>query len=107
MGVPPFEVLKSFEDGSSILHIRGELDFGTAGVLQDALTQVLEEDVAHLILNMEDVTFLDSEGVKILLQAHRKVSDRGGVMSIRNCSQFVQNVFEILGLQQYLEISVS
>ncbi|MEN6370653.1 MAG: STAS domain-containing protein [Armatimonadota bacterium] len=98
---------KSLEDNRSVLHIRGELDFGTAGVLHDALIQTMEGDVEHLILDMEDVTFLDSEGVKVLLQAHRKVSDCGGVMSIRNCSRFVQNVFEILGLQQYLEISVS
>lgn len=107
MGVPPFEVSSTREENQSILHIRGELDFGTAPVMQDSLIQVLENDVSHLILDMEDVTFLDSEGVKVLLQAHKKVRDYGGVMSIRGCSQFVQNVFEILGLQHYLDINAS
>jgi anti-anti-sigma factor len=106
LGVPPFEVSRSQDGNQSLLKLRGELDFGTAPVMQDALAELMTGDVEHLILDMQDVTFLDSEGVKVLLHAYKKVRDCGGAMSIRGCSRFVQNVFEILGLQQYLEISV-
>lgn len=106
MDNPSFEVSVDLKNDHPVVRIRGELDFGTAPVLNNMLDQVIEDDVKCLTLDMTEVTFLDSEGVKILLKAFKQISEQNGRMSVRGCNPFIMNVFEILGLRQYMEISV-
>jgi len=107
LGIPSFEVSVDWENGHPVVYMRGELDFGTAPILNNTLGQVIENNsIERLTLDMTEVTFLDSEGIKVLLKAHKQVSEQNGKMSIRGCNPFVMNVFEVLGLQQYMEISV-
>ena len=106
MGGPSFEVSVTWENRHPVLSIRGELDYGTASVLQNALRDVLQEGAEQITVDLSEVTFLDSEGVKVLLSAYRKLRDTGRTMDVRGCSRFVANVFEILGLSKYLQITI-
>lgn len=104
MEVPPFDVSVEWEDGQPIVTICGELDFATAPILQEALKDVLDKGAEHLILDFHQVTFLDSEGLKVLLLAYRLLRDRGGRIAVEGCSRFVAKTFEILGLHTYFDI---
>ena len=106
MSVPPFEVSVIWEDLAPIVHLRGELDYGTAPVLHDTFKEVIKDDVKHVTLDLSEVTFIDSEGVKILLRAYKALQARGGKLSIDGCSQFAANVFDVLGMNKYLDINV-
>lgn len=104
MDVPPFEVAISWSDGEPTVHIRGELDFATAPALHEALEEALRGHAQSLVLDFHQVTFLDSEGLKVLLQAYRELRARGGSLTVTGCSQFVAKTFEILGLDRYFDI---
>jgi stage II sporulation protein AA (anti-sigma F factor antagonist) len=102
--VPSFGVSVDWQEGQPIIHIRGEIDFATAPPLNDALESVAVEGVQHVTLDFNEVTFLDSEGLKVLLHSYRQLRDHGGDMTVTGCSKFVAKTFEILGLDRYIDI---
>jgi anti-sigma B factor antagonist len=86
------------------MHVRGELDFATAPTLEDALKNVISSGANNITLDFHEVTFLDSEGLKVLLRAYRHLRDHGGSMRVQGCSRFVARTFEILGLESQFGI---
>jgi anti-anti-sigma factor len=105
LSVPPFEVFITWEDSNPVVCVRGELDYGTAPMLREALIQAINEYPEHVSVDLSDVTFLDSEGVKVILQAYRTIRNSGGDFTVLGCSQFVERVFDILGLRNYLTVA--
>ncbi|KQX66224.1 hypothetical protein ASD06_07610 [Angustibacter sp. Root456] len=77
----------------------GELDAAT-----DELSRALDSAVAggadRLVVDLLDVTFIDSSVVRDLVLAHRAVSERGGWVRIVYTHHLIKRVIEICGLTQ-------
>ena len=88
------------------IKIVGELDVATAPHLGDALGDAASQQ--ELVLDLSEVTFLDSYGVRSILELCRTRNGNGPVV-IRNPSRAVTRVFEILALDTYpgLELHVA
>lgn len=81
--------ITSTEDGFSL---EGELDMSTA----EDLSKVLEETVdgRPVVLDFSGVSFMDSSGLRVLLEAAQKRNGDGSLVIVHPASQ-VQRVFEI------------
>lgn len=81
--------IRSTDDGFSL---EGELDMATA----EELSKVLEEDRADgpLVLDFSGVSFMDSSGLRALLEAAKNRSGNGRLVILHPASQ-VQRVLEI------------
>ena len=55
--------------------VAGELDPGTAGTLERAIREAEESDVGRIVVDLRDLTFIDSTGLELLLTARRRSSD--------------------------------
>jgi anti-anti-sigma factor len=88
------------------IKIVGELDVATTPRLSDALGDTAFEP--GLVLDLSEVTFLDSYGVQSILELCRGRNGHGPVV-IRNPSRAVTRVFEILALDKHpgLELQVA
>jgi len=104
LDVPPFEVSIDWDRGRPVIHVRGELDYATAPAFERALRRAASGDAIDLILDFHGVTFLDSEGLKVLLRVYRDLRERNGSITIRGCSRFVAKTFEILGLEAHFGV---
>jgi anti-sigma B factor antagonist len=51
----------------TVLGVHGDIDLGTAPVLQEALRPVLEHHTAQVVLDLSEVAFMDSTGVHVLV----------------------------------------
>jgi anti-sigma B factor antagonist len=80
------------------LKVVGELDVATATQLSDALDDVTSQP--DLVLDLSEVTFLDSCGVRSMLQATR-TRNGAGPLVILNPSDAVTSLFDILALDQH------
>ena len=62
--------------GQTRLAVDGELDLASAPALQDAVSQLLAPDAPEggvdIVVDLAGLTFLDSSGLRILLQAHKR-----------------------------------
>jgi anti-sigma B factor antagonist len=82
--------------------IAGEMDLATTGPLGLALTQVLETKPVTVSLDVAEVSFLDSSGIRCLVGAAERAAAVGSHLVVRNPTRMVLRVFEICGVDQLL-----
>ena len=85
-------------DGHLIV-VSGEVDMATAPSLAEALDQFVSGTVT---VDLSDVTFIDSTGLKALVAAHRRIERRRSRLIVRGVAPIVRRLFEIAGLDALL-----
>ncbi|HET9500604.1 MAG TPA: STAS domain-containing protein [Marmoricola sp.] len=75
-----FEVDRTDED--SVLHVHGDLDVHTAGDLGDALAQECAGDVQRVVVDLTEVTVLDSVAIGVLVVALQRLRERAGTLEL-------------------------
>ena len=91
-------------DDKTIVVVAGELEHATARPLRNVLAEVARDRPPTLVVDLADVTFMDSTGISLLLQAKdRCAADHCG-FALRRPSQRVLRVIELSGLTDLFEI---
>lgn len=74
----------------------GKLDTQTS-VEAEGIFEEASDRFDHLILNMADLVYISSAGLRILKKTHIKMNRKGGVLSLCNVDDNIMEVFEITG----------
>lgn len=85
-----------------VLKITGRLDTITAPALDKTINENLGE-IKNLILDFKSLEYISSAGLRVLLNAQKKMQQIG-VMKIINVCEEVMDVFEITGFADILTI---
>jgi anti-sigma B factor antagonist len=101
-GEEPFRVLVDFEDRAALVQLSGELDMSTCGGIYATLARLAGEDPDRLVIDLRGVTFMDSTGLRALLDAHGWAARRGWQFALVRGPHQVQRVFEIVALDGVL-----
>ncbi|MDP9403295.1 MAG: STAS domain-containing protein [Actinomycetota bacterium] len=100
-----FSLTFARQDGAVVVGIIGELDHSTAAVLGRRLHDLLEDQGnLAVVLDLADMTFVDSSGLSVFVTAFRHLRERGGHLVLRRPSASTTKVFEITGLHRVLPI---
>ena len=83
--------------------LEGRLDTMTAPELEAELNQSLGS-VDTLTLDFSKLEYISSAGLRVLLSAHKVMSAKGG-MKVTNVNEIVQEVFEVTGFADILNIA--
>ena len=83
---------------------RGEVDAITAPALGRRLLSLFEEGKTALVVDLSKVTFLDSTGIGVLVDALRRFKARQGRLVLVCPTERILRPFEITGLTSYLGI---
>jgi len=75
-------------DGKTIVAVGGEIDVYTAPKLRDKITELVAAGSYDILVDMEEVEFLDSTGLGVLVGGLKKVRAQDGSMSLI-CAQAV------------------
>ena len=84
------------------LKIEGRLDTTTAPTLEKTINDILE-GVTELILDMNQLTYVSSAGLRVLLSTQKKMNKIGTMKLIGVCED-VMEVFEMTGFVDILNI---
>jgi anti-sigma B factor antagonist len=87
-----------------ILVAKGEVDMATAGLVRRAITDLVAKGLAHLVLDMSDVTFIDSTGLGVLVGGRKKVEQLQGSLTLVCANPRILRLFKITGLDQAMAI---
>ena len=79
------------------VRLTGEVDLGAARVLLLDLQQAVEGSRANVLVDCTDVTYIDSTGMYVLLQARRALERQGRQMHILNAGDKQRRAFEVIG----------
>ena len=85
------------------LVISGRLDTGTAPELEAKLKQI-DKETQTLYLNLANVQYISSAGLRVVLLAHKLMLPTGGKMIIRSPSAFAKQVLEATGMDSILTV---
>jgi anti-anti-sigma factor len=91
--------------GSFVVSLDGDLDMATAPMLADAVERVMADaPVAELQVDLAQVRFLDSSGVRALLQARRAAAERGAAFMVSRPGELVAQVLRIAAVDHLLGV---
>ncbi len=91
------------QDGDRIVTVRGELDLAAADRLWETIEPLLLPGVL-VVLDGTDLAFLDSSGLRVLLQAHKRAETDGAVFRVIAPQPPVQRVLSLAGADAYLQL---
>ncbi len=91
------------QDGSAlVIVLEGRLDTTTAPDLEKELKTSLD-GVTDLTLDLTDLDYISSAGLRVLLSAHKTMMKQGQ-MKVTNASEIVKEVFDVTGFSDILNI---
>jgi anti-sigma B factor antagonist len=96
-GTPPLTIMGV--DGGLVAS--GEIDAHTAPELASAIDRF---DGGDLALDLSAVEFVDSSGLRVLIESHQRLQDGGRQLRIVSPSPAVQRLFQISGVDGYLTV---
>ena len=86
------------------LRLAGELDLATAPGLTEALLDFASSE-GEVHLDLSEVSFLDSSGLRVILALARSRGDNGSVVLL-NPSAFILRILEIMGIDEHPGIEI-
>lgn len=91
-------------DDHAVITATGEIDAGTAHQVAAAVTETLAGRAVRVLLDFAEVTFIDSSGLGMLVNAHREAADAGSAFAVVRPSEHTRKLIRVLGLDQLLAI---
>jgi len=92
-------------DHTAVVSVGGEIDLGTAAELGDHLVAAMQQAGPDLVLDLSDVSFMDSTGLKVLLAAHKRLQLVGGHFALAAAGRSVRKVLTVTGLDQTFPVA--
>lgn len=84
----------------AVVSVSGEVDLATAGELSDYALEALRTVSPHVVVDLTDVTFMDSTGIKSLITIDRRTALAGGSFSLVGPSRSVRKLLTLTGLDE-------
>jgi len=96
------EVTEEIKNGVCRLVAKGRVDANSADVLLFKLDSALENGHKKIILNMSQVEYLSSIGIRVILKTYKQAMEAGGKFNIEHPSEIVKNVLGMTALKELL-----
>jgi anti-sigma B factor antagonist len=90
-----------------VVYVSGRVDSSTAPELQEHLNELLKRGRYHLVLNLKDVPFLSSAGLRALLSTLQACKRHGGDVRLSEVSEQVARVLELTSFDVYFKCFAS
>ena len=87
------------DDAGAVVTAVGQLDLA----VKDELRDVLQPLTGDVVVDLSEVSFVDSSAIGVLVGAHRRLTENGGNLRLRNPQDMPRRVLEIVGLKDWIE----
>lgn len=87
------------------IRLDGELDHHTAEELRELASKAIEEkDIRHIVLNLEQLTFMDSSGLGVILGRYKQIKQLHGEMVVCAVSPAIRRLLDMSGLFKIIRL---
>ncbi len=91
--------------GITILEPKGKITIGIGDVaLRDAVHEAMDAGSENILINLGEVTTIDSSGIGELVSAYTTVTNRGGKLKLANLPPKVQDILQITQLVTVFDV---
>ncbi len=88
----------------TVLDLSGRITIGDGSVqLREAVRKLLDEDRKKILLNLGDVSYVDSSGIGELVSSYTTTNNKGGELKLLNLTKKIQDLLMITKLLTVFE----
>ncbi|HEY7369762.1 MAG TPA: STAS domain-containing protein [Thermoanaerobaculia bacterium] len=85
--------------GVSIIDLKGKITIGSGDIqLRETINRLLEEGKKNILINMQDVTTIDSSGIGELVGCYTSVTNKGGKLKLEKLPEKISDVLTVTQL---------
>jgi anti-sigma B factor antagonist len=92
-------------DDYRVLRPNGDLDVYTVGSLRDAIGTMIEQETPRIVVDLDQVPFMDSSGLGALMGGVRRLREAGGDLAIACTREQHLKLFAITGFGEGVSIA--
>jgi stage II sporulation protein AA (anti-sigma F factor antagonist) len=90
-----------------VVHPVGEVDYSSLDPLREALLDARVAGVRQIVVDLAEVTFLDSQGLAVILFAHQRQRSVGGNLVLRDPGADVRRLMHVTNLGPVIDVEQS
>ncbi|MDP2233737.1 MAG: STAS domain-containing protein [Actinomycetota bacterium] len=91
-------------EGLCVITLVGEVDVYTAPQLKERLVESIEGGCVNILVDLEQVGFIDSSGLGVLVGGLRRVKENSGAIRLVCSRENILKIFRITGLDKVFPI---
>ena len=94
-------------EGSDVaeLAVEGEIDVSNVEEFGQGVAECLQSSCRVLSMNMAGLTFIDSSGLRVIVETVKKMKEREGELLITHPPAILRRIVEVSGLSEFLGIA--
>jgi len=87
-----------------VVPLRGEIDVEACGATRERLHTMVDDGARHVVLDLRDLSFMDSSALGMLVGLHRRLQSLDGQLELRAPAGPIRRALAVTGLDQVLVI---
>ncbi|MHC5023934.1 MAG: STAS domain-containing protein [Planctomycetota bacterium] len=87
-----------------VFRFEGKLDTNTTPEAERQLGEAVDQGATKLLIDFEDLDFVSSAGLRVLLATAKKLGARGGALRVCSLNETVRDIFDISGFSTLLRV---
>lgn len=95
-------ITKEFDENVLIVHLDGKMDTGTTPLVEKEIEASID-NADSVVLDMEDLKYISSAGLRLLLSLHKKMSSKGG-LTLKKVNETNMEILDFTGFADILNI---
>ncbi len=92
-------------DGWAVASVHGDIDMTTAPRLREQVVRVVSDGQPHVVLDLEDVDFIDSTGLGVLVALLKRTRGQGGDLRLVSTRSSLRKLLELTALDRALPMA--
>jgi len=88
----------------NVLPLEGQIDLHVSAKVAESIAELIKEKPARLVVDVSQVTYIDSSGLAVLINGMRDVEDYGGIFILAGVREEVRPIFETARLEKFFLI---
>jgi anti-sigma B factor antagonist len=88
----------------SIVDLNGEIDVYTSPKVKEAITDLIDRGHYEIVINLENVRYIDSTGLGVLIGGLKRVREHSGTVHLVCTNPQIKKIFDITGLAKIFGI---
>lgn len=97
-------ITEEVQEGAIVLNISGRMEFSERKTFINSLNKVQEKPFTHLILNLQNVPFVDSAALGLLALTQQNLKLKNTRVSIANPQDYVKKVLDLANFSKFMPL---
>ena len=85
----------------NVLPLQGEIDLNVSPQIATTFTELAQAKVPRVVVDLTNVTYIDSSGLAVLIVGMQQVKEYGGKFALVGLQHDVRSIFETAQLDQF------